>query len=52
MFSNIIYRSELNTDLIKPNQLISTLETIITNCNKKNAPIQLIELRQWFICIN
>ena len=41
MFSNIIYRSELNTDLIKPNQLISTLETIITNCNKKNARIKV-----------
>lgn len=41
MFSNIIYKSELNKSVIKPNQLIHTLETIVTNCNKKNKRIKI-----------
>lgn len=41
MFSNIIYKSELNKNNVKPNQLIETLESIVTNCNKKNARINI-----------
>ena len=41
MFSNIIYKSDLNKNTVKPNQLISTLNTIVTNCNKKNARIKI-----------
>jgi hypothetical protein len=41
MSSNIIYKSDLNKNTVKPNQLISTLNTIVTNCNKKNARIKI-----------
>ena len=41
MFSNIIYRSELNKNAIQPNQVFNTLSTIVTNCNKKNARIKI-----------
>ena len=41
MFSNIIYRSELNKNVIQPNQVFNTLSAIVTNCNKKNARIKI-----------